>query len=231
MSAEKTVTSSSILPSLALFETTTLPEEGDSNLIVNMKAAAKKNFKYREGMIAKDILYLACILDPRTKEMNFLSREERKKAKSLLKKKAHETASASESDAPLVELPSSSEPPPTKRVKRELFQEDDYDWLSGVIESDTASESESDAVDRELERYHAEPFCKANPLDWWKERESIFPVLSMMAKVYLSFPASSVSSERIFSLAGNIVNKKRTLLHHENVDMLIFLNKNKINSH
>jgi hypothetical protein len=53
-------------------------------------------------------------------------------------------------------------------------------------------------------------------------------VLSKLARKYMAIPASSVPSEPIFSLAGNIVNKKRTMLSPENVNLLIFLNKKQL---
>ena len=38
-----------------------------------------------------------------------------------------------------------------------------------------------------------------------------YPILSKLAKKYLPIPATSVPSERAFSTAGHIVNKKKSL--------------------
>lgn len=62
-------------------------------------------------------------------------------------------------------------------------------------------------------------------LQWWKKQVDL-PLLSALAKSYLSIPATSVSSERVFSTAGDIVTAKRSLLHPDHVDQLIFLTKN-----
>ncbi|CAL4234715.1 unnamed protein product, partial [Meganyctiphanes norvegica] len=80
----------------------------------------------------------------------------------------------------------------------------------------------------ELEGYLREPSVdvQSDPMQWWNSRTTIYPNLSLTAKQYLCIPATSVPSERVFSTAGNIVNKKRTSLSPENVDMLLFLNKN-----
>jgi hypothetical protein len=43
----------------------------------------------------------------------------------------------------------------------------------------------------------------------------------------LAIPATSAPSERVFSVAGNIVNKKRVRLKPDTVDLLIFLRGNK----
>ena len=51
--------------------------------------------------------------------------------------------------------------------------------------------------------------------------------LTEMAKKYLCIPATSASFKRVFSTAGNIVNPKQTNLLPENVDLLVFLYKNK----
>ena len=61
---------------------------------------------------------------------------------------------------------------------------------------------------------------------WWKLHQDDFPSLSKLALKYLCIPATSVPSERIFSLAGLVVNRLRARLSPEHVDMLIFLRKN-----
>ena len=80
----------------------------------------------------------------------------------------------------------------------------------------------------ELEYFSKEPVLDHNsdPLEWWRKNEERFPTLSKLAKKLFCIPATSVPSERVFSNAGNIVTKKRASLKPENVDMLIFLNKN-----
>ena len=65
-----------------------------------------------------------------------------------------------------------------------------------------------------------------NPLQWWMRNEQRFPKVAAVARRFLCVPATSVPSERIFSAAGNLVAKKRCSLLSENVNCLVFLNKN-----
>ena len=67
---------------------------------------------------------------------------------------------------------------------------------------------------------------EANPLDWWRSRSSVYPNLSKTVRYYLCVQATSVPSERAFSLTGNVITKKRTRLLPENVNMLSFFNAN-----
>lgn len=61
-----------------------------------------------------------------------------------------------------------------------------------------------------------------NPLQWWKAQTDL-PLLSSLAKKYLSIPDTSVASERVFSTARDIVSAQHSVLRH---DQLIFLKKN-----
>ena len=121
------------------------------------------------------------------------------------------------------------ESPPAKVPKMEF-----EDWLDDVIYvGEQCSEAPTlDSIKEEVGRYLSEPDLgsggtKLGDLEWWRKREQAYPNISVLAKKYLSIPASSVSSERIFSLAGNIVTKKRCRLSPEMVDMLVFLHKNR----
>ena len=65
-----------------------------------------------------------------------------------------------------------------------------------------------------------------SPLRWWKIEVARLPLLSTVARKYLSVCATSVPSERVFSVGGNIVTSKRSVLKPEKVNQLIFLAKN-----
>ena len=83
-------------------------------------------------------------------------------------------------------------------------------------------------VTAELSRYKGEPtiHIDGKPLLWWKERDSQYPLLSNQAKRYFCMPATSVRSEKIFSVAGNVLTEKRNGLLPENLDKLVFLHEN-----
>ena len=55
------------------------------------------------------------------------------------------------------------------------------------------------------------------PLRWWKEHAETHTVLATVARKYLTSPVTSVPGKRLFSLSGNILNKKRASLSTENV--------------
>ena len=80
----------------------------------------------------------------------------------------------------------------------------------------------------ELAMYNSEVAIptSTSPLEWWKEKSSKLPLLSKLARQRLAVQGTSVSAERIFSSAGEIVNAKLASLRGELVNMLIFLNKN-----
>ena len=79
-----------------------------------------------------------------------------------------------------------------------------------------------------MRRYLEEPPIRRHqdPLQWWACHEGLFPQLAKLAKKYLGIPATSVPSERLFSVAGELVSSKRANLSDDKIDMILFLNKN-----
>jgi len=84
-------------------------------------------------------------------------------------------------------------------------------------------------VSTQFQCYLAEPQLRYDfdPFEWWKSNEKKYPLVANAAKKCLSIPATSVSSERCFSTAGNVVTPKRNSLAPENVNMLVFLYQNR----
>ena len=46
-------------------------------------------------------------------------------------------------------------------------------------------------------------------MEWWKMHNTQFPTVAMLARKYLAIPASSASSEHVFSKAKLIHERKR----------------------
>jgi hypothetical protein len=63
-------------------------------------------------------------------------------------------------------------------------------------------------------------------LDYWKSKETDFPLLARVAKKYYGIPITSASSERLFSAAGNVITSSRTLLNTDKAEQLIFIHDN-----
>jgi hypothetical protein len=62
-----------------------------------------------------------------------------------------------------------------------------------------------------------------SPLEWWKHASPRFPGLAQLARRILCIPATSATSERLFSQAGLTVSKLRNRLSDDHVTMLLFL--------
>ena len=64
------------------------------------------------------------------------------------------------------------------------------------------------------------------PFTWWETNQLRLPKLSKLAARFLSAPPSSVESERLFSVGGQIYTPRRNRLAAETGKKLMFLNFN-----
>ncbi|XDV38559.1 hypothetical protein PO909_007933 [Leuciscus waleckii] len=94
-----------------------------------------------------------------------------------------------------------------------------------LLQMGSDSESEDEEVQPAIQRYRAEPTIKLEdcPLRWWASHSGAHEKLASLAHKYLATPATTVPCERLFSVAGHIVNKKRSALLSENVNKLVCL--------
>jgi hypothetical protein len=59
-----------------------------------------------------------------------------------------------------------------------------------------------------------------NILNWWQRHKLTYPVLALLAKDVLTVPASTISSESTFSLAGRVLEERRRRLTIDMVEVL-----------
>ncbi|KAJ8404742.1 hypothetical protein AAFF_G00336050 [Aldrovandia affinis] len=153
-------------------------------------------------------LKVATALDPRFKDLKCLPRAEREEVWRTLSEMLKDGKPASQPSR------EEMEPEPPKKKKMALL----------LMGSESESEDEAPS-DNTQDRYRVEPSVsiEACPLQWWSAHTVVYGKLAHIAQRYLATPASTVPCERLFSLAGHIVQKKRSSLSSENVNKLVCL--------
>jgi len=105
---------------------------------------------------------------------------------------------------------------------------EDVDPLTAFLIKTTKQSLSPQFTKSELQRFKDMPpvSAKSDPLAWWRENESSFPVIAKIARIYLAIPASQATCERSFSSAGRICTEIRTLLSPANLEKLTVLKQN-----
>lgn len=221
--AQKWVTISTVRPLLhKLLKSHLCANSTDKPLAKKIKAELfadlEKRFSDRLLLLSK-----AAFLDPRLKELSFLTASEKKEVTTSIQEEGTELADDDE-----LNTTASCQPAPAKKAKGEqsLFEIIEEVIHPATTENEKVALTGYQKASAELSMYSSELAVNKNPLLWWKENSFRYPIFSALAKTYLVIPATSVPSERAFSTAGHIVNKKRACLHPSSVNMLVFLSEN-----
>jgi len=89
--------------------------------------------------------------------------------------------------------------------------------------------SSAEIADREIKIWKTRtvPFHKdKNPLDEWRRGAvHLFPWFGVLARRVLAIPATSAAPERLFSMADNVMTKKRSRLTCNNMKELVCLHE------
>ena len=80
---------------------------------------------------------------------------------------------------------------------------------------------------KEINKYFQEKRTNINedPLAFWRVQKNEFPLLSKLARIFLSPPPSSSASEREFKISKSL-QKDRIKLLPKNLELLLFLKYN-----
>ncbi|XP_076876677.1 E3 SUMO-protein ligase ZBED1-like [Brachyhypopomus gauderio] len=225
LSSETMVTASSLKPVLQLLrEDLLLPTEEDTELARNLKKKMTGVLEEKYSAPATQVLLAkASFVDPRHKDSN----------------------SDDIKDKLLEEMLAVPEEGRDDRVVMQISMTEDGEGASRLAPPSKKKKSLADLLgkrqeqtrplipkriraDTELARYLQEETLDAHsdPLAWWRDNQARFPLLSNVARKYMTVCATSTPSERVFSAAGNIVTPFRSSLKPDKVNMLVCLAKN-----
>ncbi|XP_063049938.1 E3 SUMO-protein ligase ZBED1-like isoform X1 [Engraulis encrasicolus] len=232
MSTETSPSVSMIMPLQSMVLKAMAQSADDSSAIKDAKAAISKDLQSRySDPSLQDYLHRATALDPRFKSLPHLDEacvdkiwgdltievvNLEKQAQQGIEAQASTSSSGAESGPP------ETSPPSKKSAMATVFA----DFFT--TEATASAKPLSDVIKEEVTSYKQAGCISVDedPLAWWKSNAHKYPHVAKLAQRDLAVPGTSVPSERVFSTAGDIVTASRSRLLPENVDKLIFLQKN-----
>jgi len=173
--------------------------------------------------VSTSIGIIATILDPRLKKLNFIKSE----AKREIIEKLYDLYSDEKFESKL----NTDDFDSTFDIHQDTttsLSSMSSNFILNALFSNNNNNDDSIEETNEVDDYLAlQPLNhNCDPLNWWKNNLKRFPLLSKIARKYLSIPATSVPSERLFSDAGLHLTSRRNCLAPDIVDQLLFLKRN-----
>lgn len=185
---------------------------------IKMRQSLTDRFTMLEG---QQMLSMPTFLDPRFKKSGFTNQERFNECKVKVQ---NAIARLTEDDEEVSQLPpSDATKPKSSRPKSSLW----VDFDKSVRDNQTGRTAACAGI-LEVRQYieDAQINRKADPLKYWQKKEAILPRLAKLAKKHLSLVATSAPSERVFSVAGQLVSERRSRLTTENVEKIMFMHEN-----
>lgn len=216
LGGEKYVTGSCVVHAVRKLESFLLPSQEDPMYIASFKRAFSSYFDL--NIRIPPLLKTCSALDPRFNKLKSLNDMDKDNINECLLTAMK--ASMTNCQADTSDIASQASAHPSRMEFSILDNDDDSDDDGGVQEDINA------IVQAELAAFRArksEPLT-ANPLLFWKQHSASYPNLAQQAAKLLSVPATSLPCERLFSVAGILIDKRRTALNPEHVQKILCLN-------
>jgi hypothetical protein len=176
---------------------------------------------------------VACALDPRLKTLNFIDDEDANHIWTEVQIQC--LVIANNLKAITVDLTDTNEVS-SVAVASSSIVDDIFGDLQYLPSNSAAVDTTTEImILHELQYYRREtglPMRNAtngcnDPLQWWRQRETKFPHIALLARRILCIPATFAPAERVFSKAGLTISKFRSSrMVSNNADMAIFLDDN-----
>ena len=222
------------IPVVASLLYTLKPSNCDTG-VKDLKARLKRNLLDRVGSLEEsDIHAIATLLDPRYKNCVFRDEQCAKDAEGkLLDLLKSEIETAALVDDGINEADGSAEVVEDSNNNR---QESGLFAAMRAIKKKPRNEGSTDkeSVDEVLKEFISDGLVDLDvkPLSWWAKYQekaggSVAKLsLCKLAKKYLTPPPTSTNCERLFAIAGQVMDEKRANLLPERLDMILFLREN-----
>ena len=159
---------------------------------------------------------ISTILDPRHKDLSFLSDEELKIRTEVNLQNIYDNLN--------FELNPNEELSNVLTTTSTIKEDSIFSTLYGVEKQRKRNSNEVDVYLNENLTEKAAP--SINPFEWWNFNKQRFPILAILARKYLSIPATSVPNKRLFSDAGNNMTNKRTHLNPKFFQEILYVKRN-----
>lgn len=191
-------------------------------------------FRARFQSLSIEVLW-SSLLDPRfgVKSSHWKDQEELDTAKQLLTNEVEAIAIATMHTNFQLESPNNS---PLSNESASVGDDDfEFDFHSpnkhrdASVNSDELKKAQLKVVImQEVQAYlvETEHVQNCNPLEWWRVSSAKYPNVAACARKWLSVPATSTPSERVFSICGLVSTCKRSRLIGESIEAQVFLHNN-----
>ncbi|XP_021379687.1 zinc finger BED domain-containing protein 1-like [Mizuhopecten yessoensis] len=250
-------TASMILPVLRKLELTLAVKDEDQDYSTQLKRRVLDVLTslYQDSNV-RECLLVSSILDPRYKDLNFVDSAERKQGRAELADEAtvlfrkskgehhvdltvchikqepgSENSCVAASNGSSVSI-AAKDTSSAKRPRIEQDVGDDDDWLADVVSVKTEPKKSKTTLEEtvlaEIDRYVSTEQTTTLPLQWWKNREAMYPILSRLVKKYMCITATNEQYDMTVSsdLQQKAWFNMRAMLPRDSVDKMVFLNKN-----
>ena len=219
----------------------------DGTIFEEVNARKRRQIDGSTGKGFSQTVLLAAALDPRTKVLAGIGKQDKEKIWQLLTQKMRmvrrescmgmrstATGAGGGTAAALrstVEYPESMDIFCEIGVDSEEKGEGEGGREGQYYRLDEESKGIADnEISSELDLYIKTPLLSmkiqtefSNPLAWWKIHKDTFPVLSVLARKYLCIPVTSALCKRVFTTEGLEAAEKRPLVPPKNIPRLLFL--------